>query len=59
MMHDKRLATVARKAREATVERDRLICELHESGRWSLRALGECAGLSHAGVRKIVEKSQS
>lgn len=42
-------------ARENTEMRDRLLAEMVADGRWSLRRLGQLAGLSHAAVAKIVK----
>lgn len=49
------LAKAAKKAREATVERDRLIVLCHHQGE-SLRWIGRAAGLSHTAVAKILAK---
>lgn len=47
------LASQARKAREALLRRDNLIRQMRDEGA-TLRAIGEAAGLSHMGIRKIL-----
>lgn len=48
----RQLRAAARRASEATVERDRLIREERAAG-GTLRAIGELVGLSHVAVQKI------
>jgi len=49
------LAHWASQARGATARRDRLVCQMHDQGA-SYRAIAEAAGLSAAGVRRIVAR---
>lgn len=53
----RRLERLARKARDATTERDQAIVEEHAAGA-SLRAIAEATGLSHMGVSKIVRRAE-
>ncbi len=50
------LRRAAKKAREATVERDRLIRQLREDGA-TLRAIAEACDLSHTAVAKVLAKN--
>ena len=54
-MSQAELRVAAVKAREWTARRDVLVCELHAAG-LSLRSVAILAGLSHAGVRRIVQR---
>lgn len=47
----------ARKAREATEQRDAAIVRLRAEGA-SLRAIAEAAGLSHTAVAKIIDRAK-
>ena len=49
------LVTAGSKAREWTVRRDTLIRTAH-TARGSLREIGKLVGLSHIGIRKIVQR---
>lgn len=49
------LATVAKYA-EAARQRDAAIVAAHQAGH-SLRAIAKAAGLTHPGVKKIVERA--
>lgn len=51
----KLLARTAQKAREATAERDRLVREAAAQGA-SLRELGDAIGMTHTGVRRILQR---
>ena len=51
-----RLAAQAKRAREATVERDSLILQMRAEGA-SLRAIAEAAGLTHPAIVKILRKT--
>lgn len=53
----KRLTAVAKRARDNTDERNRLIRQAHADG-GSLREIGALAGLTHVGVKKIVERGR-
>lgn len=46
----------ARKARELTAERDRLIRQMRAEGS-SLRTIAEAAGLTHPAIVKILRKT--
>lgn len=48
----------ARRAREWTDKRDAAIVEAHRAGD-SLRQIADAAGLSHAGVDRIVKRASS
>lgn len=50
----RKLANAAKKATDWTQERNRLIKEAHQGGA-SYREIGRAVGLSHVGVRGIVE----
>jgi hypothetical protein len=50
----RKLTTAAKKVTEWTQERNRLIIQAHQSGA-SYREIGRATGLSHVGVRGIVE----
>lgn len=52
------LRRVTDKAKAATAERDQVIYERYVAG-GSLRAIAEATGLSHAGIRKIVNRIES
>ena len=57
--HDiRRLTRAAWRARQATLERDAVICELRVKG-VSLRQIAEAAGLSHTAIAKIVHRTAS
>ena len=49
------LRRVGAKQREWTEKRDAAIVEAHQKG-MSLRAIGDAVGMSHMGVRRIVER---
>ena len=49
------LRKVGAKQREWTDKRDAAIVEAHQEG-LSLRAIGDAVGLSHMGVKRIVER---
>lgn len=49
------LSNAAKKARLWTERRDRLVRQLHSDGQ-SLRAIAEQAGMTHAGIARIVKK---
>lgn len=51
----RRLARVAALLHDLTVERDALVVELRERG-MTLRAIAPIAGLTHAGVLRLVER---
>lgn len=51
-----RLRQVAAQARDATVQRDRLIVWLREHDGLTLRAIAQDAGLTHAAVSKILRR---
>ena len=51
----RRVATWAGKARVATAKRDEAIRQMAAEGA-SLRAVGAAAGLTHAGVAKILKR---
>lgn len=53
----KRLAAVGRAQRFIDKNRDALIVEAAEDG-GSLREIAELVGLSHTGVRKIIERKK-
>lgn len=48
-----RLTEAAHRLERARTERDSLICELHDAG-VGLRELGRIAGMTHAGVRRVL-----
>lgn len=50
------LTRAADKLEAATTERNRLIVEAHQDGA-SLREIAEHAGITHVGVRKIIQKA--
>ena len=52
-----RLPEVADDLRELTEQRDRLVVEARSDG-LSLRAIAELAGISHAGVQRILDRQQ-
>jgi DNA-directed RNA polymerase specialized sigma subunit len=52
----RQLRNAVKRATTATEERDRLIVELHRQGA-SLRAIGEVAGMSHAGVQRVLDRA--
>jgi len=52
----RKLTGAAARARTATIERDQFIRDAHAAG-WSLRAIGDAAGLSHTAVAKIVKRA--
>jgi len=49
------LASQSKRAREAVARRDDLIRQMRAEGA-TLRAIAEVAGLSHMGVRKILQR---
>ncbi len=49
------LNDAANRAREATIERDRTICELRAEG-VPLRTIGQAAGLTHTAIRQIAAR---
>jgi lambda repressor-like predicted transcriptional regulator len=49
------LNTVTLDLKKARTKRDKLIREMHTDG-WSLREIAEAAGLSHGGVKKIIDR---
>ena len=56
-MTPKELATIAAKARNAVAHRNQAIVEAHEGG-MSLRAIAQAAGMSHMGVKKIIDRAR-
>jgi DNA-directed RNA polymerase specialized sigma24 family protein len=52
------LRRAARKAREWTEERDRLVVAAYRAGDRSLREIGELVGLSPEAVRKMVRRAR-
>lgn len=54
-MTAKEVASWARKAREATMERDQAIHRMRDDGS-TLRAIAEAAGLTHTAIAKILGK---
>jgi len=54
----KRLARTSAKAERLLSERDMLILEAFARGA-SLRAIGEAAGMTHVGVKKLVDRSEA
>lgn len=50
------LQTAVREMLAARRKRDRLIIQCHADGA-SLREIAQLAGLSHAGVKKIIERA--
>ena len=55
-MDDTTLRKVGVKQREWTDKRDAAIVEAHRDG-LSLRAIADAVGMSHMGVKRIVERS--
>lgn len=53
----KEVASWARRAREATTQRDDAIRRMHADGA-TLRAIGEAAGLSHTAIKKILTRDE-
>ena len=51
------LERAARRIREATHERDRLIVKARDAG-GSLREIAELVGLSHPGVAKVLKRQR-
>jgi lambda repressor-like predicted transcriptional regulator len=45
----------AREVQRAIANRDRAICKMHDEGA-SLREIAKAAGMSHGGVRKIIDR---
>lgn len=54
-MTAKEVASWAKKAREATVQRDQAIRRMRDEGS-TLRSIAEAAGLTHTAVAKIVAR---
>ncbi len=54
----RQLRRLTDKAKAATADRDQYIYERYVAG-GSLRAIAEATGLSHAGIRKIVQRLES
>lgn len=50
------VARTAVKLADARVERDNAVRDAYERG-YSLREIADAAGLSHAGVKKIIERA--
>lgn len=53
----RRLRSAARKQRDSTTERNRLIVEASSAGA-SLREIAAEVGLDHTGVKKIIDKAK-
>ena len=53
--HHAELRKVGAKQREWTEKRDAAIVQAHQEG-MSLRAIADAVGLSHMGVKRIVER---
>lgn len=51
----KAIAAAAKRARESTIERDRLIVQAYRAG-GGMREIARLAGLTHPGVRRILER---
>ncbi len=52
-----RVATAAKRARVATAQRDQAIRAMRSEGA-TLRTIADAAGLTHAGVARILNKTQ-
>lgn len=50
------LATIAADSRTAIAHRDWAIVQAHDEG-MSLRAIADAVGLSHMGVKRIIERA--
>lgn len=50
------LAAQAKRARDATIQRDSLILQMRTEGA-SLRVIAEAAGLTHPAIVKIIRKA--
>lgn len=57
-MTAKEVASWAKRARDATVQRDRAIQQMRAEGA-SLRTIAEAAGLTHTAVAKILSRTPS
>jgi len=51
------LATIATDSRAAVAHRDWAICQAHDEG-MSLRAIADAVGMSHMGVKRIVDRQE-
>lgn len=52
---ERKVRREADKARKATEARDTAICEMRDAGA-SLRAIAEAAGITHAGVARVLKR---
>lgn len=51
------LAATAKRARKETARRDDLIRQAHAEGQ-SLRAIGEAAGMTAPGIRRVIDRGE-
>lgn len=52
----RRLAALGKKAKDATAERDAYVVEQYKAG-GGMREIARAVGLSHPGVRRILERN--